>query len=286
MTRRLEGKAALVTGGGRGIGRGIALALASEGAKVVVNDIAREPDGSSVADKVVAEITKANGTAVASYDSVTTMAGGQNIIRTATSNFGRIDILVNCAGNFVRVPAIETTEETWDSIIAVHLKGHFSCTKATALEMIKQRSGRIINFSSRGAFIGSVGGLSYATAKAGIMGFTTMLAKELKEYGITVNCILPSATTQLFPGKKRPLGDNMPLPLTADPDFVAPIVVYLATDKACNITGQFIYAAGGDIAIYAKPLELLTPVTRLIRKVGKWTLDELDQLIPTIVGTD
>ena len=141
MTDKLQGKSAVVTGGGRGIGRGIALALASEGAKVVVNDIFRDTDGTNVADKVVEEITKAKGTAVANYDSVASMAGGENIIRTVTSNFGRIDILANVAGNYLSMPALEMTEEAWDSTMAVHLKGHFTCSKAAAMEMAKQKSG-------------------------------------------------------------------------------------------------------------------------------------------------
>ena len=283
MTQRLEGKAAAVTGGGRGIGRGVALALAGEGAKIVVNDIFRDPDGTSAADKVVEKITKAEGSAVANYDSVATMAGGENIIKAATSNFGRVDILVNCAGNYMSMPALETTEEVWDSMMAVHLKGHFACSKAAALEMAKQKSGRIINFSSRGSFHGTLGSLAYASAKAGIMGFTALLAKSLREQGITVNCILPSAYTQLFPGEKRPLGDNTPLPQTADPDFIAPIVVYLATDEAKDITGRFIYAAGGDVCIYTEPIQL-TAAHRFLRKPGKWTVDELSEIIPSVLG--
>ncbi len=282
MTQTLKGKSAVVTGGGRGIGRGIALALAAEGASVVVNDIFREPNGISAADGVVEEIRKAKGVAVASYDSVATMAGGENIIKTATSNFGRIDILVNVAGNFVRVPALETTEEAWDSIIAVHLKGHFSCSKAAALEMVKQKSGRIINFSSRGAFHPTMGSFSYATAKAGVMGLSLALARELKEYGITVNCILPSAYTQLFPGDKRHREDGSPRPLNIEPDFVAPIVVYLATDQAEDISGQFIYAGGGDIVIYSRPFSL-TEAHRFIRKMGKWTVEELGEVIPPVL---
>jgi 3-oxoacyl-[acyl-carrier protein] reductase len=286
MAQRLKGKAAVITGGGRGIGRGIALALASEGAKIVVNDVAREPDGTSVADKVVKEITGAEGAAVANYDSVTTMAGGENIIKAATSNFGRIDILVNCAGNFVLVPIVEMTEAVWDSILNVHVKGHFSCTKAAASEMVKQKSGRIVTISSRGAFFGPRGCAAYSTAKAGVMGLSATLATELKEYGITVNCILPSAITQLFPNVVRKMGgDNMPPPLTREPEFVAPIVVYLATDEAQNITGQFIYVAGGDIAIYPQPLQMIAAGPRLARKVGKWTVDELGQVIPALVGT-
>jgi len=277
-----------VTGGGgkRGIGRGICFALASQGASVVVNDISGDPNGTRAADVVVAEIRKAGGQAVANYDSVTTMAGGMSIIKTATSNFGKIDILVNCAGNYVSMPVMETTEKVWDSIMAVHLKGHFACTKAAAEEMIKNESGgRIINFSSRGAFFGKAGSLAYATAKAGIMGFTGQLSRALKEEHITVNCILPSADTELFPGAKVGLGDHMPLPNPPNPDFIAPVVVYLCTDEARNLTGQFIYAAGGDICFYAQPLQM-TSAHRLIRKSGKWTLEELDEIIPSITGQD
>lgn len=152
MVQKLKGKSAVVTGGGDGIGRATALALAAEGAKVVINDIGHDPEGKSKADNVVNEITKAKGTAVANYDSVATMAGGENIIKTATSNFGRIDILVNSAGNFKLMPTTELTEKDWDSIMDVHAKGHFSCIKAAIPEMIKQKSGRIINISSRGYF--------------------------------------------------------------------------------------------------------------------------------------
>jgi NAD(P)-dependent dehydrogenase (short-subunit alcohol dehydrogenase family) len=283
MAKRLQGKSAVVTGSGRGICRGIALALAAEGAKVVVNDIAREPDGTSVADKVVKEITKAKGTAVANYDSVAIMEGGQNIINTAISNFDGIDILVNGAGNFMPMPSFEMTEEVWDSIIAVNLKGQFSCYKAAAPKMIQQKSGRIINLSSRAAFYSPPGCVAYCAAKAGVMGFSADLARELAPHGITVNCILPAAITQLFPRKKMPMGDHMPVPLIAEPDFVAPIVTYLATDEAQGVTGRFIYAAGGDIAIYADPIQL-TSAHRFIRKMGKWTVDELSDLMPPLLG--
>jgi 3-oxoacyl-[acyl-carrier protein] reductase len=264
------------------------LALAAEGASVVVNDIFVNTDSTRVADRMVGEIRKVGGRAVASYDSVATMTGGQNIVKTATSNFGRIDILVNCAGNYVAMPALETTEEVWDSIMAVHLKGHFACGKAAAVQMAKQKSGRIVNFSSRGSFFGKMGSLAYATAKAGIMGFTALLAKALGEYGITVNCILPCAETKLNPNDihgKVPLGDHMPLPNPPAPDFVAPVVVYLCTDEARDITGQFIYAGGGDVCIYTQPLQM-TSAHRLIRKTGKWTLDELSEIMPSLMGQD
>ncbi|MFH1087747.1 MAG: SDR family NAD(P)-dependent oxidoreductase [Chloroflexota bacterium] len=284
MGQRLKGKVAVVTGGGRGIGRGISLGLAAEGAKVVVNDIFRDKDGVSAADKVVEVIKKAGGTAAANCDNVASMAGGRNIVKAATSSFGKIDILVTPAGNYLSMPALEMTEEAWDSTMAVHLKGHFACHQAAALEMVKQKSGgRLVCFASRGSFYGSLGSLAYATAKAGVMGFSSLLARAVKDHGITVNCILPSADTQLFPGKRGRLGDNIPLPESADPDMVAPVVVYLATDEAKDITGQFIYASGGDVCIYAQPLQMLC-THRFVRKSGKWTVDEISQVFPSVLG--
>ena len=285
MTQRLNGKVAVVTGGGSGgIGGEIALALAAEGAKVVVNDIGRDSNDKSLADIVVEEIEKANGIAMANYDSVATMQGGENIIEAATSNFGRIDILVNCAANVVFVPSHEITEEQWDSVIDVHLKGHFSCTRAAIPEMIRQGSGRVINFSSVAAAFGG-GSLPYSTAKAGIIGFTSSLSTDLKEYGITVNAILPAAGTKLFPDKTGEglKLNNLPVSPNMEPDYVAPIVVYLATDEARNITGRLIGAYGEYVCIYARPFQLPGDAHMLIRKTGKWTVDELGAVIPSLL---
>lgn len=285
MAKKLEGKVAVVTGSGRGIAREVALLMANEGAKVVVNDIFREHNGTAAADKMVEEIKKAGGVASANYDSVATMAGGENIIKTAIDNFGKIDILANIAGNFIRKTAVETTESDWDAIMAVHLKGAFSCAKAAMPYMIQQRSGRIINISSRGAFTGSQ--LAYSAAMAGVMGFSTVLARELAEYNITVNTIFPSALTQLFPSAaSRSSLDFMPGSRTEkSPAFVAPMLVYLATDKAAKITGRLIYASGGDICLYTHPLRL-SAANMLIRKPGKWTLDEIDEVVPTLLGVE
>jgi NAD(P)-dependent dehydrogenase (short-subunit alcohol dehydrogenase family) len=286
MTRYLKGKSAIVTGGGEGgIGEAVALSLATEGAMVLVNDIARDPDGKSAADKVVEKIRNSNGKAVANYDSVVTVSGGENIIKTAISNFGRVDILVNCAGNIKRVPAIEMTEDDWDSVIDVHLKGHFNCTRAAITEMVKQRGGRIINFSSRAAS-GGGGSVSYSSAKAGILGFTLALASELKEYSITVNAIVPSADTKLFPGPRPKFdsGERLPSSLWISPDYVASIVIYLATDNAQDITGRIFYASGGDICIYSTPLTIPGGMPMFVRKMGKWTVDELDEVIPPLLG--
>jgi NAD(P)-dependent dehydrogenase (short-subunit alcohol dehydrogenase family) len=287
MAKRLEGKVAVITGGGNGVGRGIALSMAEQGASIVVNDFGKEKDGSSSADKVVAEIINSGGSAAANTDSVATMEGGSSIINTAIEKFNRVDILVCCAGNMIRKAVVEMTEEEWDSILNVHLKGHFSCAKAAAAEMVKQKSGRIIGVSSRAAG-GGGGSSAYSAAKAGILGFTSALAMELKEHGITANVLIPSADTQLFPGErpKPPPGHRgLPASLNIDPEYVAPIVTYLATDEAQHITGHYFYASGGDICIYAKPLDVPGETNNMfIRKNGKWTLDELDQVIPSLFG--
>ena len=166
--------------------------------------------------------------------------------------------------------------------MSVHIKGHFATCKAAVPEMIKQKSGRIINFSSRGATVGG-GSTVYSTAKAGILGFSTALAGDLKEYGITVNAMLPSAVTELFPYPKKRMEDNLPVAESTQPDYVAPTVVFLATEEAKNITGRFIYASGGDICVYPQPLMMPAGSPMFIRKIGKWTVDELAQVLPALI---
>ena len=277
MASRLKDRVAVITGGGDGIGKETALAMAAEGASIVINDIARGD-----ADKVVDEIKKAGGSAAANYDSVVTMEGGEAIIATAVSNFGRVDILVNCAGNFQAIPTLDVTEDIWESIIGVHLKGHFSCAKAALTEMVKQKHGRIINISSRAAVFGPAS-LPYSAAKAGILGMTSMLSEEQKGNGITVNVLLPSAHTKLFSGPVPAMDDHIPVAADRGPDFVAPIITYLATDEAKDITGRYIYASGGDICFYAHPFQLTGRSHMFTRKVGKWTLDELTEAVPTLL---
>jgi NAD(P)-dependent dehydrogenase (short-subunit alcohol dehydrogenase family) len=275
MAQRLAGKVAVITGGGGGIGGAVAVDMAAEGAKIVVNDFGKDENGKSYADMVVEKIKKAGGEAVANYDSVSTMEGGANIIKTAVSNFDRIDILVNAAGGSRASLLVDMTEEHWDSHIDAHLKGHFSCSQAAAREMIKQKSGgRIINFSSAAGFPFMdfnipLFSIAYSTAKAGIMGFTAKAAAELRLHDITVNAIFPNAVTRGFP-EERPGAEA--------PEFVAPILVYLATDEAKNITGQLFTAGGGNLAIYVRPLQTQVQM----RKIGKWTLDEIGQLIQPI----
>jgi NAD(P)-dependent dehydrogenase (short-subunit alcohol dehydrogenase family) len=278
----LTGKTILITGAGDGVGKCLAFAFAAEGAAVVVNDIGKDENGAYVSDKVVSEIRNSGGNAFANHDSVANIAGGEAIIHTAIENTGRIDGLVNCAGNHSGKAISETSEEIWDSIIDVHLKGHFSCIKAALPHMIKQDYGRIINFSSRAAFdTARSGNVAYAAAKAGILGFTATLSAdpELKNHNITANAIIPSAITRLFPMERPRFGGGP----TLGPEYVVPIIVYLATEAAAGVTGQFFYSSSGDIVIFDQPMKLPGP-HRFIRKYGNWTIEELNETIPPMLG--
>ncbi len=295
MAGKLEGKSAVVTGGGvGGIGEAVCLLLAMEGAKVVVNDYKPQ-----IADETVEKIKKQGGAAVANYDTVATMQGGQGIINAAVENFGRLDILINLAGNYLVGSILDQTEADWDSQINVHLKGAFSCTQAAAKEMVKQKSGRVINISSPTPFAYKGFGsrsIAYSAAKSGIVGFTMTAAMQLAEYGITVNGIIPGAVTKLFPGPPRPAGAAAAatpppgagargpsmLAGMGSPDFVAPTIVYLCTDDAKGITGRFFHASGSRVGVYAYPFDLNT-TNSSVYKVGQWTMDEVKEVIPRML---
>jgi NAD(P)-dependent dehydrogenase (short-subunit alcohol dehydrogenase family) len=288
VTQRLEGKVGVVTGAGMGgIGEAVAFDLAKEGARVMVNDIGHDGEG-YLADKTVKRIKGSGGTAIANYDSVALMDGAKNIVEAAVKNFGRIDILVNCAGSACLKSFIDMTEEDWDSVVSVHLKAHFNCAKVAVPYMIQQGGGRIINFCSRAAAFGGPDA-AYASGKAGIIGFTVTLAAELRKYHITVNAIFPSAKTKLVarpPTELKERGyfsDNMPTPMAWEPEYVAPMVVYLTTGEANWITGKFFYVSGGDICTYAHPFQLPGP-HMFVRKVGKWTVEEISKIISSMLG--
>lgn len=294
MSGSLAGQVALITGGGRGLGRSMALALAAEGAAIAIDDIYRDDAGVAAADTTVAEIEAAGGRGLALFEDVCTLAGSEQMVKSTVAQFGRLDILINCAGNNVRGLAHELTEDQWDSVIRLHLKGHFLSCRAALGVMLEQDSGRIITIASRGSIyqVPASKGVSrgsrrpastaYAAAKAGIMGLSTTLALEVWESGITVNCLLPSATTQLFPETKPRMVGGVPASATMDPDFVAPTVVFLCGPAAADISGRLFYASGGDVLIYGAPLD--TAGSRMVRKIGKWSPDELADVIPPLLG--
>jgi NAD(P)-dependent dehydrogenase (short-subunit alcohol dehydrogenase family) len=285
MAQHLNGKVAVITGAGSdlGIGKEVALAMAAEGAKVVVNDIGKNADGTRGADKVVEEIKNAGGIALANYESVSTMSGTAIIVKTAIDNFGRIDIVVNTAGIFQIKPTVDVTEAEWDNMLAIHLKGTFGCVQAAVKEMLKQKSGgRIINFTSHAGWATGLGPgptVPYITAKAGILGFTKGLSLELEKEGITVNAVAPRAATRLFPIPGKIVNGVQ----IYGPEYVAPLVVYLATEEAKGVTGQFFHIGSGEIAVYATPLNFKAQHQHLFRD-RKWTVDELIEVIPQYIN--
>ena len=294
MADMLAGRVAVVTGAGRGIGRGVALGLAAEGAKVVVNDFGVSVDGSAPstgpAHDVVEEIRKAGGEAVANNDSVSTWDGAARIIGTALEKFGRLDALVTCAGILRDRMVFNMSEEEWDAVIAVHLKGTFNCIRHACAHMREKRYGRIVTFTSGAGLFGNPGQANYGAAKSGIGGLTKVAARDLGKYGITVNAISPVAGTRMTINeevrKARQLRKQQGIQREdrgvnqieeLDPDDVAPMVVYLASEYAGGVNGQIFLCFGSQVALVAPP----RPVKTLYKPDGDWTLDELDRLAPT-----
>ena len=269
----LDGKVALVTGAGTGIGRADALLFAQHGAKVVVNDpgVARDgTGGSDAADRVVEEIRRAGGEAVASKRAVGTFEAADEIIRTAVDAFGGLDILVNNAGILRDRTALKLAPEEWSAVLDVHLTGTFSCLQAAARVMKDQaRGGRIINMTSVAGLRGNFGQCNYSAAKAGIYGLTRTAALELQRYQITVNAVCPTAYTRMTsdnPGVSEAVG------LRYGPETVAPLVVFLATDQAAHLTGRVIAIEGTHVFAYH-----MTTTVGIKRFVGDepWTVEEL-----------
>jgi NAD(P)-dependent dehydrogenase (short-subunit alcohol dehydrogenase family) len=297
MGDRLKGKVAIVTGAGRGLGRSHALALAAEGAKIVVNDLGVASDGSgtdaSPAEQVANEIKKAGGDAIASFGNVTKLEDCQKTVQEAVDKWNRVDILINNAGVLRDRMVFNMSPEEWDIVIKTHLYGHFNCIRAAASEMRRQRGGFIVNTSSE-AGLGNLGQANYSAAKEGIVGLTRTVARDLGRYGIICNAIRPRAGTRMTlndavqeawtksggsglgaaPGET--IEDYLP-----PPEYVSPFVVFLCTDVAAkaNINGRTFLVVGGQLGLFSEP-EVIKLIKKDWRKDGPWKLDELIARVP------
>jgi NAD(P)-dependent dehydrogenase (short-subunit alcohol dehydrogenase family) len=280
----LDGKVAIVTGAGRGIGRAEALLLASEGASVVVNDLGGDWTGEGKDDRpaqqVVDEVVAAGGTAVANYDDVASWEGAQALIDGAVQTYGALDVLVNNAGILRDKMSFNMTEDDWDAVVKVHLKGHF-CPSRFAASYWRQRSketgapagAAIVNTSSESGLYGNAGQLNYAAAKAGIAAMTVVLARELERVGVRVNAIAPVARTRLTEsvggGFMEQKGDDFD---RFAPDNVAPVVAWLASDLAAGVSGQVVKVQGGVLQL----VQGWRPITE-VKAEKPWTVDSVDE---------
>ncbi len=284
----LDGRVAVITGAGRGLGRAHALRFAAEGASVVVNDLGGAMDGSgddrSAAEVVVAEIEAMGGRAVANHDDVADWDSGKHLIDSAVEAFGDLHVLVNNAGILRDRVLVNMSEDEWDSIIQVHLKGHFVPTRhAAAYWRAQAKAGvqvraSVINTSSTSGLLGNPGQSNYGAAKAGIAAFSVIIAEELQRYGVRVNTIAPAARTRMTestPGLshivKAP--ENSGQFDTWDPDNVSPLVAYLATET-CPATGRVFFIQGGVIRNFQN-----WTMTETLEKPDRWTLPELQEMM-------
>jgi NAD(P)-dependent dehydrogenase (short-subunit alcohol dehydrogenase family) len=284
---RLDGRVAIVTGAGRGIGRSVARLLASEGASVVVNDLGAAVDGSGhnsgPAHDVVAEIAEAGGKAVANGADISVFAAAESLVQTAIEEFGRLDILVNVAGILRDRMVFNMTEQEWDDVIRVHMKGTFNTTRFASAHWRSLRDetaqNRIINFTSVSGLHGAPGQPNYAAAKMGIVGLTWSSARALGKYGVTVNAISPGAATRMT--DSVPTGRRRTRPDVDEwsPDNVAPIVAYLASERSGWITGRIIHSSGYEVSLYSNP----EPVVRIVG-TGPWQPDALAEQVERSFG--
>jgi NAD(P)-dependent dehydrogenase (short-subunit alcohol dehydrogenase family) len=288
----LDGRVAIITGAGRGIGREHALLFAAEGAKVVVNDLGGGLDGSdqvaSPAEEVVAEIKAMGGEAVANHDNVADWEGGRRLIQTALDTFGELHVLVNNAGILRDRVLVNLSEDDWDAVIKVHLKGHFVPSRHAATYWRERAKAgdpvkaSIINTSSTSGLLGNIGQSNYGAAKAGIAAFTVIIAEELGRYGVRANAIAPAARTRMTESTPG-LSDHVVKPSDAavfdvwDPANISPLVATLAMED-CEATGQTFFVQGGTVRRFQN-----WTMTDTLEKNDRWSVAELAAQLPTLL---
>jgi NAD(P)-dependent dehydrogenase (short-subunit alcohol dehydrogenase family) len=277
----LDGRVAIVTGSGRGIGREFALCFASEGAKVVINDIGASLDGQGGAEdpavQVCKEIEALGSEAVPNYDSVADFDGARNIVQTAVDAFGTVDIVVNNAGIVRDKTLLKMDESDFDAVVAVHMKGTFNVTRHAAEIMKAKEYGRIINITSSAGLRGNFGQTNYGAAKAGIMGMTFVWSMELGRYGVTVNAVAPAGATRMTAALYEKSGKEPPL--EENPALNAPLVAYLASEQAAHVNGQILGRTEYAYTIFQHPKQIAW-----MGKDGGWTPAEVAEKFDSGLG--
>ena len=277
----LDGRVAIVTGSGRGIGREFALCFAQEGAKVVINDVGVSLDGRGTDDdpavQVCKEIEALGGEAVPNYDSVSDFAAAGNIVQTAVDAFGTVDILVNNAGIVRDRSLLKMEEDDFDAVIGVHLKGAFNCTRHAAPVMKDKGYGRIVNITSSAGLRGNFGQTNYGAAKAGIMGMTFVWSLELGKYGVTVNAVAPAGATRMTASLYEKSGKEVPP--EENPALNAPLVAYLASEDAAHVNGQILGRTDYAFTLFQHPKQVAW-----MWRDGGWTPELVAEYFDQMLG--
>jgi NAD(P)-dependent dehydrogenase (short-subunit alcohol dehydrogenase family) len=286
MSGVLDGKVAIVTGAGQGVGKAIAEGLAAEGAKVVVNDVgvtlSGETENASAAEEVAAAIRKAGGEAAASADSVAEWNAAQKIVQCALDNFGRIDLVVNNAGILRDGIFHRLSPEDWTAVLGVHLFGSFHVSRAAAPHFRKQESGAFVHMTSTAGLIGNFGQANYMAAKLGIVGLSRAIAMDMQRFNVRSNCIAPFAWSRMvssIPTETEADKDRVAKLKRMTPEKIAPLVAFLGSDKASGISGQIFSARNNEVYLFSQPRPI-----RAIHRGGGWTAAELADQLPGAFG--